>query len=104
MIAELKTQRLPSQADWDEAGKRASSIFGVVAPPLLNAVNTAKLAAEVKTRCAAIQDARRTVGAAFERRRSTSCLWDSDLARIKTARATKALTGRAMCRGGSPCG
>jgi hypothetical protein len=47
--AELRTQRLPSQAEWDEAGKRASSIFGVVAPALLNAVNAAKLATDIKT-------------------------------------------------------
>ena len=47
--AELRTQQLPSQNDWDEAGKRAASIFGIVAPQLLNAVNTARLVAEIKT-------------------------------------------------------
>jgi hypothetical protein len=46
--AELRTQRLPSQNDWDEAGKRAASIFGIAAPQLLNAVNTAKLGTDIK--------------------------------------------------------
>ena len=88
--AELRTQRLPSQNDWEEAGKRAASIFGVVAPPLLNAVNTAKLAADIKTVAQQyktpadqlvplVADLCQRVGA------------NTAAARIKTARATKAL-------------
>jgi hypothetical protein len=88
--AELRTQRLPSQSDWEEAGKRSASIFGVVAPPLLNAVNTAKLASDIKTVAqqyktpadqlvSLVTDLCQRVGA------STTA------ARIKTARAMKAL-------------
>jgi hypothetical protein len=88
--AELRTQRLPSQNDWDEAGKRAASIFGIVAPQLLNAVNTAKLVTDIKTVAQQwkipgdqliplLTDLFQRVGAA------------SASARIKTARATKTL-------------
>ena len=93
--AELRTQRLPSQNDWDEAGKRAASIFGIVAAPLLNAGNTAKLGAEIKTVAQQwkipgeklvplVTDLLQRVGAG-----ATS-------ARIKTARATKTLVD-ALC-------
>jgi hypothetical protein len=91
----LRTQRLPSQNDWEEAGRRASSIFGVVAPPLLNAVNTVKLASDIKTVAQQykipadqlvplITDLCQRVGAA------------TTAARIKTARATKTLID-ALC-------
>jgi hypothetical protein len=99
--AELRTQRLPSQNDWDEAGKRAAGIFGVVAPPLLNAVNTARLASELKTvaqpwKVPATQlipllsDLCQRVGAT------------PNSARIKTARATKALVDALCAADGVP--
>jgi hypothetical protein len=99
--AELRTQRLPSQNDWDEAGKRAATIFGVVAPPLLNAVNAAKLATEIKTvaqQCKVpgdqlvplLTDLFRRVGAT------------ATAARIKTARATKALVDSLCAADGVP--
>lgn len=93
--AELRTQRLPSQNDWDEAGKRAASIFGIVAPQLLNAVNTARLVTDVKTVAQQwkipgdqliplLTDLFQRVGAG------------ASSARIKTARATKTLVD-ALC-------
>ncbi|HEX7316680.1 MAG TPA: hypothetical protein VF297_22450 [Pyrinomonadaceae bacterium] len=45
---ELREQSLPEQGDWDAAVKRAASIFGVAASPLMNAANVAKFAADVK--------------------------------------------------------
>jgi hypothetical protein len=99
--AELRTQRLPSQNDWEEAGKRAASIFGVVAPPLLNAVNTAKLATDIKTVAQQyktpadqlvplVTDLCQRVGA------STTA------SRIKTARATKTLMDSLSAAEGVP--
>lgn len=44
---ELREQRLPSEAIWAEAVKRAGAIFGVAASPLLSAQNVSKLVDEV---------------------------------------------------------
>ena len=88
--AELRTQRLPSQNDWEEAGKRAASIFGVVAPPLLNAVNTAKLATDIK----AVAQQYKTPADQLVPLVANLCQRvdaNTASARIKTARATKAL-------------
>lgn len=93
--AELRTQRLPSQHDWDEAAKRASSVFGIVAAPLLNAVNVAKLATDIKAVAQPhktpadqlvplVTDLSQRVGAG------------TATARLKTARATKVLLD-ALC-------
>ena len=99
--AELQTQRLPSQNDWDEASRRAATIFGLAAPPLLNAVNTAKLATDIKAVAQQyktpteqliplITDLCQRVGAS------------AASARIKTARATKTLVGLLCAAEGMP--
>ena len=46
---ELKTQRLPAEADWLEAVRRSAPIFGLAPRPLLNAPNVASFAAEIRT-------------------------------------------------------
>jgi hypothetical protein len=47
---ELREQQLPPEASWVTAVKRASSIFGAVSSPLLNASNLAKLADDIQVR------------------------------------------------------
>ena len=44
---ELREQRLPDKAGWEEAVKRAGAILGVAVSPLLNAQNVSKLVDEV---------------------------------------------------------
>ena len=45
---ELREQRLPSQAEWEVAIRRAGKIFGVTTSPLLNAGNVAKFIDDVR--------------------------------------------------------
>lgn len=45
---ELREQRLPSAADWDEASRRAATILGLAVSPLASAGSVAKLAADAK--------------------------------------------------------
>jgi len=44
----LREQVLPAQADWQEAVRRASAVFGLVTPQSLNAANVGKLTAALK--------------------------------------------------------
>jgi len=99
--AELRTQRLPSQNDWDEAGKRAASIFGLAAPPLLSAVNTAKLATDIK----AIAEQYKTPADQLVPLVADLCQRvgaGTTAARIKTARATKTLVDSLCAAEGVP--
>lgn len=50
---QLVEQQLPSNADWDMAVRRASSLFGLVPAQSLNAANVGKLVADVKSAAAA---------------------------------------------------
>ena len=45
---ELREQRLPPAADWEEAGRRAATILGLAVSPLASAASVAKLAADAK--------------------------------------------------------
>lgn len=47
--AELREQRLPEEAEWQEAVKRANGIFGLNPSSLRSAANAAKLTADLKT-------------------------------------------------------
>lgn len=54
---ELREQQLPHETAWVKAIGRASSIFGFVSSPLLNAANLARLANEIQTRAKEKRDA-----------------------------------------------
>jgi len=74
--------------DWDEAGRRAASIFGLAAPPLLNAVNTAKLSVDIKS----VAQQHKTPAEQLVPLITELCQRvgaGTMAARIKTARATK---------------
>lgn len=45
---ELREQQLPSETDWRKACERASQLFGLVTPSVLNAANVATLAKQVR--------------------------------------------------------
>jgi hypothetical protein len=44
----LAEQQLPSETDWQEAHRRASQLFGLVSPKVLNAANVGHLVQEVR--------------------------------------------------------
>jgi hypothetical protein len=98
---ELRTQRLPSQNDWEEAGRRAANVFGVVAPPLLNAVNTVNLAADIRTVAQQYKTpAEQLVPLVTELCQRVGASTTS--ARIKTARATKTVVDSLCAAEGVP--
>jgi len=45
---ELREQKLPPTADWEEAARRAATILGLAVSPLVSAASVAKLAADAK--------------------------------------------------------
>ena len=44
----LREQQLPSSADWEAAGSRAASLFGLVPPQTLSAANVGRLIADLR--------------------------------------------------------
>ncbi|MGQ4808739.1 hypothetical protein NKDENANG_02127 [Candidatus Entotheonellaceae bacterium PAL068K] len=54
---ELREQKLPDQAHWDIAVRRAVGIMGVAASPLLNASNVTHLVTDVKQKVADVRHA-----------------------------------------------
>ncbi len=63
----LVEQELPSQAEWEEAKKRAAAVFGVTAPALRNAANLDRFAADIRHEAEANRDAVKSLVPALER-------------------------------------
>ncbi len=88
---ELREQRLPSEATWSEAVKRAGAILGVAASPLLNAQNVSKLvdeAARVAKDCRGELDRLRSQ---LQSRLGVFGVQVADADRLKTVEASSAL-------------
>jgi hypothetical protein len=91
---ELRQDTLPSPESWDLAKKRAGTIFGVAAAPLLSAGNVSKLSVDVKQRASETRQGCQRYRQRL-RDRLTQQRLDPDTAdRVKTATATGALVER----------
>lgn len=91
-VCELRRVNLPAQSTWDLAVKRASSIFGVVASPLLSASNVSSLIAELKKEVAKeTQQACRSYSQRLNEHMTPVGLTPDTTDRMKTAAATLAL-------------
>lgn len=96
---ELREQALPRQEDWDVAVKRAASIFGIAASPLMNAANAAKLAADVKAAAAQAKPACDELVEGIRKLLPTLADGGAETTRYKTARAVKGLVDAATKAG-----
>jgi hypothetical protein len=90
---ELRTERLPNRATWEEAVARAATVFGLAASRLLNATNKTKLASDLATEA---QQLRQPADALIVQLQSwvgaNTSLTDPEQAnRLKTARCAKGL-------------
>jgi hypothetical protein len=89
--AELREQALPSEQDWLSAGRLGSSIFGVTASPLCNAMNVAKFVDEVKRIASEHREACDELLPILKRHVLQYSGVGADTARVKTALATRML-------------
>jgi hypothetical protein len=96
---ELREQALPRQEDWDVAVKRAASIFGIAASPLMNAANVAKFAADVKAAAAQAKPACDDLVEGIRKLLPTLADGGAETTRYKTARAVKGLVDAASMSG-----
>jgi hypothetical protein len=82
---ELREQALPSKEAWEKASKRAATVLGVTASPLLNASNLSRFATDVRTAVAA---GRRSCGVLLDRLERHLQSWQlapADTSRYQTA-------------------
>ncbi len=88
--AELREQQLPSAEDWQHARDRASQLFGLVPPSVLNAANVATLAKSVRE---AVGAKRAAVRALLEewQGRAAEFAAGSESSRLRSAQSAQAL-------------
>jgi hypothetical protein len=87
---ELRTQALPTPANWASAVDRAAAVFGLVASPVLAASNVATLAAQLRGRAApAREPCHALVGALRDHAEALGL--DEDADRLRTAVAARNL-------------
>jgi hypothetical protein len=91
---ELREQKLPHPAQWDVAVRRAGSIFGVAASPLLKASNVTALAIDVKQKVAGARRACQIYRQRLQDRLGKLGLATTDTDRMQTAAATLAMIER----------
>ncbi len=88
---ELRSQPLPTAAQWKEACSRAQGIFGLTPGSICNASNVAKLTAELKGKSAEFQSGAQSLVAELEQRLQQRGISASSSDRLATARAGRDL-------------
>lgn len=92
---ELREPRLPDDADWSAAVRRAARLLGVHSPELRSAANLSALATDVRTKASAWAGPARDLVAALEAHAGTLGLDDgARTGRLATARAAATLVER----------
>lgn len=87
---ELREQQLPSEADWQAAHERASKLFGLVPPRVLNAANVGTLVGQLREAAKARRAPLRSLLDALEGR-VVEFTGRSDVPRLQTLRSAQAL-------------
>lgn len=87
---ELRTQVLPTPADWASAVNRAAAVFGLVASPVLAASSVAALVAQLRGRAAAAREPCRALVDTLRGYAAPLSL-DEDADRLRTAVAARDL-------------
>ena len=96
---ELKTQRLPGEADWKEAMRRAGPIFGLAPRALLNAPSVAAFAADIRSTAEKDrQPCEQLISRLIDLERKLGITQPS--ARRRTAQATKQLIAAVLAADG----
>lgn len=88
---ELRTQPLPTSAQWKEACSRAQGIFGLTPGSICNASNVARLTAELKSKAMEFQSAAQSLVAELEQRLQQLGISASSSERLAAARAGRDL-------------
>lgn len=92
---EVRTQRLPSEEEWEAARPNVQSIFGIDPSPIRNAANVSRLIEDVKEVARAHADATRELVTRLEQAASTIGV-DADADRLRTARAARDLVEKVL--------
>ena len=88
---ELRSQPLPSAAQWKEACSRANGIFGLTPGSICNASNVARLTADLKAKALEFQSGAQALMAELEQRLQQRGIAASSSERLATARAGRDL-------------
>ena len=88
---ELRSQPLPSAAQWKEACLRAQGIFGLTPGSICNASNVARLTADLKAKALEFQSGAQTLVAELEQRLQQRGIPAGSSERLATARAGRDL-------------
>lgn len=96
---ELREQSLPAQGDWDVAVKRAASVFGIAASPLMNAANVAKFAADMKAAASQAKPACDELVESLRKLLPSLADGGAETTRYRTARAVKGLVDASAAAG-----